>query len=455
MKGKKMKKYFAVLASLAVLAVVFSMGCQPKEESEEPKAVAQAEPAAEQKEAPKEATPAEVKPAATEVKTEPVKVEVKQEPVTQPQPVAVKADVKEANIPELPVDINKPGVLVNVNGVNITQDELDEIIKPMLDARQEMNQPTSETLVDQYKSQVLDNLISELLIDQQYKANNITVTDQDVNDYVNKMLTAQDPPMSEDDFKKMIEMQGGTYEQWKTMMRDGRLKMQKLMEVKFPEETKVTDDDAKKFYDENGKFFNKPEKVRASHILVKAEKDDPNVTPEMRAAAKVKAEGLLKKVKEGADFAELAKANSDCPSKERGGDLGLFERNAMVQEFSDAAFKMKQDEVSEVVETQFGYHIIKVTGRTEASMTTFEKAKVNIMDYLKTRKMQTLVPEFLKKIKDDAKIIYPPGSTIRAYQPATSTIRKPQVDLLKQPKPATAQPQASRPDANKPAAGQK
>ncbi len=451
-----MKKYFAVLASLAVLAVVFSMGCQPKEESEEPKAVAQAEPAAEQKEAPKEATPAEVKPAATEVKTEPVKVEVKQEPVTQPQPVAVKADVKEANIPELPVDINKPGVLVNVNGVNITQDELDEIIKPMLDARQEMNQPTSETLVDQYKSQVLDNLISELLIDQQYKANNITVTDQDVNDYVAKMLSAQDPPMPEEDFKKMIETQGGTYEQWKQMMRDGRLKMQKLMEVKFPEETKVSEEDAKKFYDENSRYFNKPERVRASHILVKAEKDDPNVTPEMRAAAKVKAEGLLKKVKDGADFAELAKANSDCPSKERGGDLGFFERNAMVQEFSDAAFKMQKGQISEnVVETQFGYHIIMVTDRNEANVTGFDKAKVNIMDYLKTRKMQTLVPEFLKKIKDDAKIVYPPGSTIRAYQPATSTIRKPAVDLLKQPKPATAQPSTAKPDANKPAAGQK
>ena len=460
-----MKKYLLILACLAVLPVIFFIGCQAKEKSVEPEAVAQVESGSEQKTAPIENKTGEAQQivsekieVAADVKTEPVKAETKQKPVTEPQPVAVKADVKEPNIPQIPLDINKPGVLVNVNGVNITQEELDEIVKPMIESRLEMNQPTPETLLDQYKSQVLDNLITELLINQEYKANNISVTDQDVNDYVEKMLSAQDPPMSQDEFKKMIEAQGGTYEQWKNMMRDGRLKMQKLMEVKYPEETKVNEEDAKKFYDENPRFFiGQPEMVKASHILVKAEKSDPNVTEQVRASAKAKAESLLKKVKEGADFAELAKANSDCPSAKDGGDLGFFERGKMVKPFSDAAFSMKVGEISNVVETQFGYHIIKVTDRTEAVVRPYEKTKVNIVDYLKTRKMQTLVPEFLKKIKEDAKIVYPPGSTLRAYQPSTSTIRKPAVDLLKpttQQKPAAAKAQTSKPDANKPAGGQ-
>ena len=460
-----MKKYFIIPASLAILAVIFSIGCQTKEKSVEPEAVAQVESASEQKAEPKENKTDEAQQIVSEkievaaaVKTDPVKAETKTQPVAEPQPVAVKTDVKGPNVPQIPLDINKPGVLVNVNGVDITQAELDDIIKPMIESRLEMNQPTPETLLDQYKSQVLDNLITELLINQEYKANNITVTDQDVNDYVQKMLAAQDPPMSQDEFKKMIEMQGQTYEQWKNMMRDGRLKMQKLMEVKYPEETKVSEEDAKKFYGENSKYFDKPEKVRASHILVKADKSDPNVTEQVRAAAKAKAESLLKKVKEGADFADLAKANSDDTfSAQKGGDLGIFDKGTMVPEFSEAAFKLKPDQISDVVETQYGYHIIKVTGRTEASVVPFEKTKVNIVDYLKTRKMQTLVPEFIKKIKEDAKIVYPPGSTLRAYQPSTSTIRKPAVDLLKPAttqKPATAQPQTSKPDANKPAGGQ-
>jgi peptidyl-prolyl cis-trans isomerase C len=118
---------------------------------------------------------------------------------------------------------------------------------------------------------------------------------------------------------------------------------------------------------------------------------------------------LLKKVKAGGDFAALAKENSDCPSKERGGDLGFFDRGTMVKEFADTAFAMKVGEISGVVETQFGYHIIKVTDRQKGGMTAFDKAKTDIVKSLQDKKKGELFKAMLEKIKAQATIVYPPG----------------------------------------------
>jgi peptidyl-prolyl cis-trans isomerase C len=103
-----------------------------------------------------------------------------------------------------------------------------------------------------------------------------------------------------------------------------------------------------------------PERIHARHILVKV---DPAATAELKDQAKQKAQGLLEKVKGGADFATVAKESSDCPSAPQGGDLGEFGRGDMVKEFGDVAFNLKPGETSGLVETQFGYHIIRLEGQ--------------------------------------------------------------------------------------------
>ena len=124
---------------------------------------------------------------------------------------------------------------------------------------------------------------------------------------------------------------------------------------------KVPEEELRKYYDENKARFTAPEERRASHILVKADKDAP---AEVRAKAKAKAEALLAQLKAAPDsFAELAKKNSDDPgSAEKGGDLDFFGRGAMVKPFEDAVMALKPGQTSGVVETDFGYHIIKLTG---------------------------------------------------------------------------------------------
>jgi len=170
-----------------------------------------------------------------------------------------------------------------------------------------------------------------------------------------------------------------------------------FVEKEIVPKVKVTDEDIKKFYDENlDKYFRKPEQVKASHILIGV---DQKADDETKKKAKEKIDGLLKEVKAGKDFAELAKANSTCPSSAQGGDLGLFGKGQMVKPFEEAAFALKPGETSGVVETQFGYHIIKLTEKQEGQTTTLDEVKAKISDYLQGQKVQAKVQEFVNELK--------------------------------------------------------
>ncbi|HSW60767.1 MAG TPA: peptidylprolyl isomerase [bacterium] len=167
----------------------------------------------------------------------------------------------------------------------------------------------------------------------------------------------------------------------------------------------VSEDDMKKHFEENKASFNQPEKIKASHILVKV--DEKRTKDE----AKKIADKVLKEAKAGMkdpkSFTELVKKYSDDEgSKRRGGDLGYFEKTEeggkMVKPFSDAAFTLKEiGDMSELVETEFGFHIIKLTGKKEKVEKSFEDVKKNIENTLKTEKRKTSFEDMIAKIKSD------------------------------------------------------
>ncbi len=159
--------------------------------------------------------------------------------------------------------------------------------------------------------------------------------------------------------------------------------------TKAVENVKVTDEDIKKFYEENKDKMISPETVNASHILVDSEE---------------KAKEILEEINSGKiTFEEAAKANSSCPSSQNGGSLGQFGKGQMVPEFDTAVFDMSVGEISGPVKTQFGYHLIKLNGKTEASEIPFEEVKESIAIQLTTEKQQTA---FRSKI-NQLKILFP------------------------------------------------
>lgn len=158
----------------------------------------------------------------------------------------------------------------------------------------------------------------------------------------------------------------------------------------------VSDKEAREFYDTNKDRFLQPERVKASHILLTVDKE---ASDSLRAAKKAEAQRILGELKKGADFADMARKHSDCPSKQQGGDLGFFQRGQMVPEFENAAFALKPGQMSGVVETPFGYHIIKTAEYAKPSTVPFEEAKQNISQYLTEQKKQQALTSYFDSLR--------------------------------------------------------
>jgi peptidyl-prolyl cis-trans isomerase C len=168
----------------------------------------------------------------------------------------------------------------------------------------------------------------------------------------------------------------------------------------------VSDKEAKAYYDKNVDLFKSPEQVKARHILIQVPKE---ASEDDKKKLKEKAEELNKQVKAGEDFAKLAEANSDDPgTKAKGGDLGFFSKGAMVPAFEQAAFSLKPGEVSGVVESDFGYHIIKVDEKKEAVVEPYDTIKDKVKQQALREKQEARVTEFVEKALKDAKVMINP-----------------------------------------------
>ncbi|RLB70639.1 MAG: hypothetical protein DRH04_03230 [Deltaproteobacteria bacterium] len=151
----------------------------------------------------------------------------------------------------------------------------------------------------------------------------------------------------------------------------------------------VSDEELKNYYDGHLKEFQQPKQVKARHILLKDEKQ---------------AEDVRQKLLKGGDFTALAKEFSTCPSKARGGDLGFFTRDQMVKEFSDVAFSLKPNEISPVVKTQFGYHIIVVDEIKEGRQQTFDEVKDKLKEKMRAERKNKYFNDYIAGLKKQMQV---------------------------------------------------
>jgi peptidyl-prolyl cis-trans isomerase C len=221
--------------------------------------------------------------------------------------------------------------------------------------------------------------------------------------------------MSRSEFEEQLKGQSQTTLQEFLVDRAGDAEFRQsllhaeLLAGKYPKEVLVEDEEIDQRYERDlERIYSQPAMVRASHILIGV---DETATEEEKLAAKTKAEEVLKEVRAPeADFAALAGEHSSCPSSAEGGDLGFFPKEgAMVEPFANAAFALKTGEISNVVETRFGFHIIKVTDRKEARVITLEQAKDSIRSELRAEKIDGLRSRHVEELKKSAKIVYPQG----------------------------------------------
>ncbi len=306
------------------------------------------------------------------------------------QTPAAKAEAPPA--PPKPMPAQLPDVLARVNGQAVTKVDFDRLIKNMETGRGAI--PAERR--DEVLRGALDQLITYSVLKQEAATRKFAVADTDVDAQVASMQK-QFPTQAE--FDKALSARNTTVEQLKA---DARVDMaiNKMMEAEVAGAVAATDADAKDFYDKNPDKFAQPESVRASHILIMTKDADEAG----KKAARTKIDGVLKRAKAGEDFAALAKENSQDGSASQGGDLGFFGRGRMVPEFDQAVFALKPGEISEVVSTQFGYHIIKLTEKKAGSTVPFDQVKPQVVEYLSNQKKQQRVDSFINEAKKRAKI---------------------------------------------------
>jgi len=288
------------------------------------------------------------------------------------------------------------GIAAKVNGTPITREELDRAMQFMLAQSQNKKELTAEEK-KKAESAVLEQLISAELLYQAGKKLPIA----DINSRVETQIKQGKTKFpSTEAYEKALKTSGLSEKDLEEFARK-EIYINNLIEKDIASKITISDEQAKKFYDENIDKFKQPETVHASHILIGV---DPKATAEEKSKAKEKADALLKRAKAGEDFAALAKANSTCPSAPQGGDLGSFGKGQMVPAFEAAAFALKPGEISGVVETQFGYHIIKVIDKKAAGTIAFSEAKNEIINYLKIQKIQQSISELVDKLRKEGKV---------------------------------------------------
>lgn len=290
------------------------------------------------------------------------------------------------------------GVAAVVNGVKLSTEKVEEEMAKAVAQYEAQGMALQPEQIAETRMSVIDNMvIREVLLQgsESYEA-----TEEELAEQINTFKARFE---TEESFNEALETQGYDLEEFKIAIGQD-LRIQKMIKEKVPEDTAVSDEDIMTFYNENPTYFTNPERVHASHILVTVE---ATMSDDEKAQALKKIERIERELKNGADFAELAKVESEGPSGPRGGDLGEFSRGQMVPAFETIAFALPEGKTSGVVESQFGYHLIKLHKHLPEAPIPFEEVKESISNYLLQEQSKNKLQDYLEGLKAEANIRIP------------------------------------------------
>lgn len=273
--------------------------------------------------------------------------------------------------------------MIKVNGFTISEKDFD------MACAERKYYTRKEQLDKNDVDDIANQLIEATLLMEVAEKKDIEVTEPEIDQMLAQIASNFE---TKEAFEDAVAKTGETIESTRAKIKKN-ITLQKFVQQDYVDKTEVSEEDAQKYYDANKTKFISGEEVRASHILLK--KEDKELAMEIH-----------EKLTEGAngDFAEFAKAHSECPSREKGGDLGFFGRGKMVPEFDKAAFELEKDQISDLVETQFGYHILKVTDKNIGGLKKFDDVKDALKQSIKNTVINNKLSKFAQELKAEATI---------------------------------------------------
>jgi parvulin-like peptidyl-prolyl isomerase len=295
-------------------------------------------------------------------------------------------------------DLLPDPVIVRGKGFEIKQSKLDEVMSTLKAGAIASGQTIQPSQIPQLQQQLLDNLIeTRLLLLQATDAQKA----KGKEDATSRYESIRKKAPSEKELLLQLRARGFTPEKLQADLQD-EATAQAVMMTKVP----VTDDAVKKFYDDNPSKFEQKEIADVAQILI-GTKDSTGVDlPSEQRQAKLKlAESVLKRARDGEDFAKLASLYSDDPnSKDTGGEVKISRDGKAPPEFEAAAFSLKTNQISDVVETVYGYHIIKLLARIPAHRLELKEVSADVKAYLQQQQAQKILPALYAQMKKDANV---------------------------------------------------
>jgi peptidyl-prolyl cis-trans isomerase C len=333
--------------------------------------------------------PEEAVPAAEETLASPETPAVAETPVPAAEEPAAPAEEAVAVAPA------EPSKTVAVVGENvITEAQVQKILDLFM--KRSAGRLPPDQLADSLpaiRERIVEELIMRQIMLDAVAQEGISLSDSEFAGIQEELASELPPGLSIEDYMEEIGMTEAELREQMTV--------RKMVVARAESVEKPGDEEIRAFYNENQEGFSQEETVSASHILIKVDPADDDAA---KAAKRERLADLRQQLLDGGDFAALAEANSDCPSGKAGGDLGSFGRGQMVPAFEDAAFSQPVGSVGDIVETQFGYHLIKVTEKNEAKTLPFEEVRERISDILYSQKQQDAVAAYVEGLREAAVI---------------------------------------------------
>jgi len=292
----------------------------------------------------------------------------------------------------------KEAFAAKVNGVGIKAVTLNAALNNYVENQKMYGVIIKEEEKDKLKKDILNELVSAELLYQASQKANLGDLSKNVDTELENIKKGFG---SEQEFQKALKERGIEIKDLREDIKKGVYINTYLNKNVFPKLAPVTEAEKRQEYESNKDKLNVPDEVSASHILIKV---GENATPEEKQKAKEKVEALRVRALSGEDFAKLAKDNSEDGSASNGGDLGSFGKGQMVKPFEDAAFSLEKGQISPVIETQFGYHVIKVSDKKPAHTLAYEDVSGDIEKFLLNKHKRSEVDKLTEVLRNSAKI---------------------------------------------------
>ncbi len=323
--------------------------------------------------------------------------------------------------PESSPAAHKPDeVLARVGDHLIRWEEVDVAVTVLSQQLASYGRSASEAQIPSLRYDVLQQMITHVLVLEDARGHEPANLDEQVKKQVETIKVQRG---GEEAFNAALKEMNLTPAYFARRVREDMIVSDRLQHI-AEAQVKVTPEDVRSFYDDNQEKFKMPERVRASHILIQVPQD---ATADVKKAKRTQIESVQTMLKNGDKFTDLARKFSEDPvSARNGGDLGFFGRGQMVSDFEAVAFDLKTNEVSDIVTTKFGYHILLVTEHQPAGLRGFDESKADIEKYLRYNQGQEIAAQHIKKLRDAGKIeVLLPKPEPVAATPAPTVAVKP------------------------------